>query len=204
MKYRIFLVLGFLFISNSIYSQEKVTKIHLQDLEITINNLVTENKESLNSNSLNEILLEVALGEKFDRNVISIKSTEYINFEIYQAFETSLTIMNEGPHCDLLNWKHYKSEWTKLESINLNSFKSKRYDSLELRKFPNTKSDEILNAIKEHCGENWISLTKDFKSIYDYPFDVGVSRTYLKIKALNKKRGKQIEKIIILALPLGC
>jgi len=36
--------------------------------------------------------------------------------KLYQSFENSITIINEGPHCDLVKWKHYNSEWKELKT----------------------------------------------------------------------------------------
>ena len=70
----------------------------------------------------------VELGYKPEDKVLKVLPTiNYRKVEVYQSFETSVTIMNEGPHCDLIDWKHYRSYWNKLIPTARNSFNSNSY-----------------------------------------------------------------------------
>src|SRR5688572_20552919 len=67
-----------------------------------------------------EIAVDVELGDTiFGQAIVLVprNGTEQKNFRIQAQYETSLTILNEGPHLDLLDWKHFRSEWSDLEQL---------------------------------------------------------------------------------------
>ena len=69
-------------------------------------------------------------------------------FKIEQRYETSLTIMNEGPHIDLLDWKHYISERKELETGDGLTFLSKEVSSEE---FPEVSQTEIVKTVRKEA-----------------------------------------------------
>lgn len=139
-----------------------------------------------------------------EESIITIQTEAYKDIEIYQAVETSVTIMNEGPHCDLTNWKHFTSDWRKVKVLKPNTFQVTPYNNGETRNFPKVTIQEVMEAAKQKCGESWAKHIKDVKSVFDYPCDVGVSRYFLKIKGTDKASGRKIEKTIIVSIPMGC
>ena len=45
----------------------------------------------------------------FDGSPMQVTSPTLKNLKVEERIETSITVMNEGPHCDLTHWKHYNS-----------------------------------------------------------------------------------------------
>jgi hypothetical protein len=125
--------------------------------------------------------------------------------EILQSYETSVTIMDEGPHVDLTKWKHHIGEWKKLNIVN-NTFRTHEYSSLDQEKFPDVTTDEIVQATKKHFNidsNGWTELAQKCTGPNSYPCGVSISRIIVKI-ILTDNNGITSEKYIILEVPMGC
>ena len=112
--------------------------------------------------------------------------------------------MNEGPHCDLTEWKHYYSEWKKLNyNVEENSFISDSYKRKDWEKFISVSVNELKKAVEKECGGNWSDLIEDIKSVNEYPCGVSMSRIFLKI-LLTDENDLVSERIISFEIPMGC
>ena len=179
--------------------------IKFKELSITINRLqiFDENKE-LESIQKDTVILYAELGETIEGQLIIISNNQLTNVTVEQRYETSLTIMNEGPHCDLVDWKHFTSDWKALQSNKTGQFICDKYSEKEYEKFPEIAIDDIKQAVKEHCGEDWLPLVENLKKPTEYPCSVNLSRYYLRITGKNKNNGQTVTKLIIIELPMGC
>ena len=182
-----------------------MTKIKFADFTLTISQLVIwDEKKELDKIQKDSVYLSVELGETVEEQLISIKTTQLTNIKIEQRYETSITIMDEGTHCDLTEWKHYYSEWKHLKKINTEQFICEKYDESDWVKFPKIDIDELKGEVKKQCGDRWYDLVKDIKSPTEYPSGVSISRYFLRVIGLNKENGQVITKIIIFETPMGC
>ncbi|MCP4345382.1 MAG: hypothetical protein GY795_07635 [Desulfobacterales bacterium] len=126
-------------------------------------------------------------------------------FIVERQYETSLTLSGEGPHVDLLKWKHFISDWKLLSRIENNIFQSNIVSSSE---FPKVKTGEIVQAVKavlkgyKHA-DGWIGLAKKCKGPNNYPCRVGVSKIRLKISVIKKNK-KLSMLTIVYDVPMGC
>ncbi len=148
--------------------------------------------------------VELGLGETIEGNTIKISHhIDYKKIEVFQKHENSISIMDEGPHCDLTSWKHYHSSWVPLTSLSGNRFKTNTYAPEAQSKFLKVDINEFKAAAKEHCGDDWAKLVKDVKSINEWPSMVAMSTIYLRVVFTNMN-DEQIEKIITFEIPMGC
>jgi hypothetical protein len=195
-------------VSDSVFStleavkyEELTTTIHFGEFTLDIQNFSTFDENDLPAISQTDTLtINADIGENLSRSSLVI-SEELTDVKIEQRYETSVTIMDEGPHCDMVDWKHYTSEWKVLKSETDNIFKCADYTEKEQEKFPEVSLQEFREAIKKHCGEPGI---EHIKSPVDYPSGVGISRIYLKISGTQKSTGKFIVKYLIFEIPMGC
>ena len=58
------------------------------------------------------------LGESLSGKIVLISTEERSEFRVKVQMESSLTIMDEGPHLDLINWKHCSTEWIDATKIS--------------------------------------------------------------------------------------
>ena len=191
-------------LGTTVYCQDSVSIVKFKDLSVEIQSLTPLDKGKLNTVFNIEAEFTADIGETLEGSSIVIKSSKYENIEIYEAVETSLTISWEGPHCDLIEWKHHVSEWKKLTEYNANVFRAFSFDQDEFRKFPKVTLEAVREAVRQHCGEEWVKQIKDIKSLYDAPCDVGESSYFLKIKATDRTSGSKIERLIKILVPMGC
>jgi len=157
------------------------------------------------------VRVELGLGEAIAKLIIlHPKKGNAYQFRIEQQYETSISLMDAGPHMDLLNWKHYLSEWNILQSVAKHSFVSKEVTS---NKFPDVTRAEIIQATKEQSalwvrdgydpGDRWVKLARKCKSPTDYPSGVSISKVVLRISIKIGNDWKEISKIDFI-VPMGC
>ncbi|KAB1155946.1 SH3 domain-containing protein [Tenacibaculum aiptasiae] len=139
-----------------------------------------------------------------ENKFFKIIQKKYKKVEVFQRHENTITIMDEGPHCDLTEWKHFYSEWKKLPYDKIkNSFKTFEYSSKDWEKFIPVKISELKNAVDKFCGQRWANLVKNIKKTNEYPSGVSMSRIFLKV-ILTDKNNQITEKIIEFEIPMGC
>lgn len=137
---------------------------------------------------------------EFGDEIKTIIVNEPGNFKIYLETETSVTIMDEGPHLDLTDFKHGKSKMAVLEK-NENEF-----TFLDLSKeieFPEVSIKELVEEARKIGGEEWAQIAKKCKTPHEYPCKVSPSRHTLKVE--KEVDGKWIDQgSLILIPPMGC
>ena len=181
-------------------------KINLDAFILTIDSLDAwvDEKVLLKTNK-DTINVAIELGETIQEKTIRIKHhTDYKDIQIFQKHKNSISIMDEGPHCDLTDWKHYYSSWVPLKALSKrNQFKTNSYSEEAWNKFIKVDINEFKQAVNTHCGERWSDLIKDVKSVSEYPSGVSISTIYLKI-IFTKLSDEKIEKVIAFEIPMGC
>ena len=136
-------------------------------------------------------------------SIIGIETNVLENVKIEQRYETSLTIMDEGPHRDLTEWKHFSSEWKTLKQKN-GKFLCLSYSEKETEKFPESSIEELKAEVKVKCGEKWARHIENVTSLTEYPCGIAISRYFLRITGQFKTNGKKISKLIVIENPMGC
>ncbi len=149
--------------------------------------------------------MSLELGETIEARNIVIgpmdKPTKSI--KVYQRFENSITLMDEGPHCDLTQWKHYYSDWKELAIVG-NHFKTDKYTPEDWQTFLPIDMDELHAAILEHCGKEWARKMANLKSPTEYPSGVGTSKIFLKFIIEYTDSDDVEEKTLTFEIPMGC
>lgn len=176
-------------------------QIKFEEFSIIISRFVAEDEEGLlDKIQQDSVIVWGALAESIEGQTIKFSGYEQTeDLKIEQCYQTSVTIMDEGPHCDLLDWKHYTSPWKTLRQTEAGLFRCLRYTLKEHEKFPEASTAELKDAVKEHCGEEWSEVVKH---PLEYPAGVGISTYFLRIS--GKKEGASFVKIIAIESPLGC
>jgi hypothetical protein len=179
--------------------------ITFDDLEVLVEDLVIMNHNlGLNKIQSDTIKYTVELGDTPEEKMLYIKPfIHYKKVEVFQSYTTSMTVMNEGPHCDLVNWKHYSSDWVPIRLKGNNTFQICSYSEEDRDVFVDVQIDELVKAVGTRCGNSYAELVKDIQSITQYPIGISISTIYLKI-IVTDLENNTIEKIIAFEFPLGC
>jgi len=207
MKYFICKIILLLFLLNGVsnsQNDEHKLSLDLKDFVISFQSIVIDSyyDYSVNNKGDDTTLVYLELGDSPENNLLIFDSGEAEIVNVYQRYETSATIMNEGPHLDLLDWLHYTSGWVEVEKNDNHSFKSIPYSEEEAAKFPEVDIEKLKVMAKNIGGEKWAELVKDVKSVNDYPIGVGISKIEFKIEYILK--GIKKAKYIVFEMPLGC
>lgn len=192
-------------ISIPLKSCDTSTLVRFKEFSLLINRMIVYDKEKTEKMIFKDTAeIYIELGESLEGQLIKLESNLLENWKVEQRFETSFTIVNEGPHCDLTEWQHYYSPWKLLSKNSKNEYIAKQYKQVEREKFPNVSIQDLKKVIKEHCGEEWSILAEKASNINYYPIEYGISRFFIKITAKHKDTKEKISRLIILNFPMGC
>lgn len=161
-----------------------------------------DNKQVIEEDTV--VIETIIGGEEFEGIMLTFNSEALYDFNIEQRYETSVTLMAEGPHCDLTDWLHYVSEWQPVSKNHLEEYFLYTYKDNERQLFPSVSKDALTKAAKKHCGDEWSEQIKALSTPNDYPSGVSISRYFLKISGKRMDNGKSVQKLIIVVSPMGC
>lgn len=185
--------------------KEQNTNIHFEELTVTITgytgNYIDHEVSKTNKDTA---FLYSELGSTIEGQLLVVLSENLSEVKVEESYETSVTISKEGPHCDLLNWRHYYSEWKTLKTNENGTFICEKYSQEDNEKFVKIEIDDLKKEVKEQCGEDWYLLVNAISSPTDYPSNVNISRYFIKVTGLRKDNGQLISKIIVIESPMGC
>ncbi len=179
-------------------------KIQFTDFQIIIDSLeVWDNKGKLKEIQKDTAIIYLELGASIESKKIRFSQSKFNKIEVYQRFENSITISDEGAHCDLINWKHYYSNWELLKIEN-GGFTTKEYSEKDTEKFIKVSVSELKKYVEENCVDKFVKNIRNIKNATEYPSGVSTSRIFLKIRLEETKTGEKQEKILSFEIPMGC
>jgi len=151
-------------------------------------------------------IVKLDLGEYLDSSEVTLyfrdSSTSY---RILQRYRTSMTISGEGPHIDLIDWRHFDSQWKLLNSSGPHSFRTVSADQMDVE-FPRTSQADIFKEARRHIGNGWPGFwdfAKTCRGPNDGACSVGISSVYLKIQ--KQVRGRWSDAALLeFQIPMGC
>jgi hypothetical protein len=154
------------------------------------------------------VLVNLGLGDAMAKAIMLYPAVPGTRFKVEQRYETSLTVMDEGPHLDLLDWKHHVSEWEEVPSRDGVTFVSKEIVADE---FPSVTRAEIVQAVAAELkkwgqnfdGERWIGLAETCSGPRAGACNVSVSKIMLRVRVMETGGWKDVQTIEI-AVPMGC
>lgn len=186
-------------------AEDTTVAIHFNEFDIEINGIAVFDKEnSLDSIQKDSVYIYCELAYSIQGKVIRISPSLIDSLHLEQHYQTSLTVEGEGPHCDLLDWKHYTSEKRAMKEIGPGQFLFERYTREDIQKFPNVTMKQVKQEIKNTCGDGWYQAAKNCKAVTEYPCSVGISTYYITIKGILKSSGKRFSKLVTIDSPMGC
>ena len=179
------------------------TTIKFNEITIKLSRLIPfDEHNSLNQIQQDSCYIIADIGETIVGGQLTISSNILTDLKVEQRYETSVSISNEGPHCDLTDWKHFLSDWQSLKPEHLDTYKCLNYTDNEKEKFPQIDINELKSRVKTQCGDEWYELVKNITRPTQDPSWVGISRIYLRVT--GKLKGKSITKIIVIEEAMGC
>lgn len=132
-------------------------------------------------------------------------------YRVRVQFETSLAVGDEGPHIDLLDWKHCVSEWKLAESAGPLAYVLPAPSEQEAACFPPVAAAEIKAATRaallregmEDAAPRWLDLLAPVAKAGDQPTYVGISKVRVRVETLRKGQWVEVATLEFLP-PMGC
>ena len=199
---------NFVEIKNKKIEKDTTFIINFDKLQVRFSSNDIYNKRTeFEKNYQDSMIINAGLGESFEDKKFEIfsKNVSIEKIEVFESYQTSVGISDEGAHLDLLNWKHFDSEWEKL-NFKEDSFIAKKYSQEQAQRFPKVTTKQILQAVYEEYGaeENKFSkLARDCQNANDYPCSVMINRYSFKI-VITDNKGQIANYFIVINLPMGC
>ena len=151
--------------------------------------------------------INLDLGETIDGREIALHFADNLaSYRVLERYRTTLSISAEGPHLDLVDWRHFDSPWTALESLGTNRFRTLESDQMDHSRFPKTTKAEIVEEARARVGKDWPELIERVESC-NGPNDgscfVGISSLYLRIQKRVNDRWTDVG-LVEVTIPMGC
>ncbi|MBK7129909.1 MAG: hypothetical protein IPM74_04605 [Crocinitomicaceae bacterium] len=187
------------------YSADTVVRIRFNEIDIILSGtMIYDEQETLKHIQPDTVSMFVELGWDVEGIQISYQTENITDIKISQRYETSVSISDEGPHCDMINWKHYTSPWHQLTPDTNGIYITDDYDSDDNSKFPDVSMAEFKQAVREHCDEFYEGLIANNQSVNELPSHSSISRVFFSVTGKDKKTGKKISKLLIFEIAMGC
>lgn len=197
-------ITGYVF--NGFLSKEKIVKpieFRYVGLSLKLKNLKSSDEFKIHTlHYTDTIKIGVTLGDSPEGKILTVNNEDYKRISIFQCFKSSITIMNERPHCNLTDWEHYYSPWRPIEAISKTKFKTLGYSLKERQQFRDIDIEALKQEVKDKCGNHWSNYVKDLKTLNDYPVNIAINRIFLKV-LITDHNDKVTEKIIEFEIPMG-
>lgn len=134
-------------------------------------------------------------------------------YRVSVQFETSMAISGEGPHIDLVDWKHCQSDWRPAEPVAGSGFRLPAPSDRDHSCFPHATREELREAVKRELDEygwekeqreHWLQLVRQVPKPGEQPSYVAISTVRVRIERLDDRGTWTLLTTIDFELPMGC
>lgn len=134
------------------------------------------------------------------------------SYRVSVQFETSAGISGEGPHIDLLDWKHCRSDWRPAEPVGDNGFRLPAPRDEDHACFPQATRAELRvaveRALRQHgmdtdWDQRWLSLVDQVPRVGESPSYIAISTVRVRIER-HDGRSWSLLTTIDFRIPMGC
>jgi hypothetical protein len=151
--------------------------------------------------------VDLDLPESIDGQPVTLNFADSSGtYRILQRYRTSMSVAAEGPHLDLVDWRHFDSDWIPLKSLGARRFRTLKSSEMQSSKFPPTTRAEIMEEVRKRVEKDWPELL-EYVETCNGPNDgacwVGVSSIYLRVQKRTGDSWTDIG-LVEVNLPMGC
>jgi hypothetical protein len=151
-------------------------------------------------------LIDLELAEDINDQEVALNFRDNSEYRMFQRYRTSMSISAEGPHLDLVEWRHFDSLWTSLETLGPKRFRTLATDQMEESKFPSTTKAENMEEVRRRVGEEWpavLELVEDCHGPNDSACLVSISSIYLRVQKKVRDQWVNVG-LVAIRIPMGC
>ena len=157
-------------------------------------------------NARGPTLIDLELAEDIDNQEVTLNFLDNSQYRMLQRYRTSMSISVEGPHIDLMDWRHFDSPWTSLKKSGPKRFRTLATDQMDASRFPATTKAEIMKEVRRRVGDEWpeaLELVKNCRGPNDGACLVSISSIYLRIQKKVRKQWVDVG-LVEVRIPMGC
>lgn len=151
-------------------------------------------------------IVDLDLAESVGDQEVTLNFREDGEYRVLQRYRTSMSISMEGPHLDLIDWRHFDSPWVSLKALSSKRFRTLATDQMQSGKFPPTTNEEIVAEVRKRMETDRSEIVEAAKSC-GWPSDgacfVSISSIYLRVQK-RVRAGWTDVGLIELRIPMGC
>lgn len=152
------------------------------------------------------VMDDLAIGDDiYGKEITIVGGDQSAQYRIFERYRNSMRVMGEGPHLDLIDWRHFDSEWIKLDQLAQRKFRTLAYEQMDSSKFPPVTNAELVSAVRKRASD-WpqiVKLAKTCRNANDEPCGVLVSSLYFRIEKLVGDRWTTVGMVEVY-IPMGC
>lgn len=145
---------------------------------------------------------QIELGDNLSLALLSIQSEDG-PYRVSAQVEISATLNNEGPHLDLLDWKHCVTPWTPLNRTAGGDFALPDLNAVDPGCFPEYSQEEARAEVLREGGEDWLMVFDLLQDQGAMPLDVSLSELRLRIERRQDGEWTPFT-LLALRIPMGC
>jgi hypothetical protein len=151
------------------------------------------------------VVSDLDLGESVEGALLELvsRTSTKATFRVQVQYETSVSISNEGPHLDLVEWKHFTSEWRDIHPVTRTRFRVPKFSQEERSRFPKVSVMDLKEAVRAAGGDGWLELIRSVSGVYDAPAGVDISAIRVRVTPLGGGATKS-PFILDFVIPMGC
>ena len=153
------------------------------------------------------VVIELDLGEELGGQPVWLAAgASHGTYRVLERYRTSMTVMGEGPHVDLVDWRHHDSAWQSMATTTRNHFVSRVISDREESLFPRVSRREMQMAVDSRARRTWPAASKLVRQCSgptSYPCAVGVSSRYFRVQRRVSGNWVGVGDVEV-RLPMGC
>ncbi|GAB3365303.1 hypothetical protein GCM10027431_06170 [Lysobacter rhizosphaerae] len=154
------------------------------------------------------------LGEETGGRILRVLQADgdASRYRVSVQFETSMGIDGEGPHIDLLDWKHCRSEWRPAQPVGTDGFRLPVPHDGDDTCFPHATREELRQAVRDALGpydfgqernQQWLGLVEQAPRVGEFPSYVAISMVRVRIERRDGNEWSLLTTIEF-SVPMGC
>jgi hypothetical protein len=129
------------------------------------------------------------------------------SWRVRVQYETSLVISDDGPHLDLVDWKHCTSEWKTAAALGPHAFELPTPDAADHDCFPSYTRQELEAAVRAQSSldaARWLQvIRREPGEDGSSPLVVGISTVRVRIEVVREGRWVEVSTLAFQP-PMGC
>jgi len=157
--------------------------------------------------------IDLDVGDGVDGRVLRVGRAQAPgNYRVSVQFETSAAISGEGPHVDLVDWKHCRSEWRFAKQVTPSRFRLPVALERDHTCFPAATRAELKQALKQELDQSgfdpdsrraWLESVERVPRVGESPSYVALSTVRVRIEEYAGGQWRLLTTIAF-DIPMGC